>query len=75
MKIKVDSFDYDIDERYRMLLQRVDDITSEIYSLGAFEQRRAFMDKIRMIIQTKDIAGDMIAVEVLCWTLDQLAED
>lgn len=74
MKVNMDP-DYDIDERYRTLLQRVDDITSEIYSLGAFEQRKAFMDKLRTIIQDKDISGDMIAVEVLCWTLDQLASD
>jgi ABC-type uncharacterized transport system auxiliary subunit len=71
--MKLEGYDYDIDERYRMLLQRVDDITSEIYTLGAFEQRKAFMDKIREIIQAKDIAGDQIAVEVLCWTLEQLA--
>ena len=73
--MKLEGYDYNIDERYRTLLQRVDDITSEIYSLGAYEQRKAFLDKLREIIQDKDIAGDQIAVEVLCWTLEQLAFD
>jgi len=71
--MKVEAFDYDIDERYRTLLQRMDDITSEIYSLGAFEAHKAVMDKIRDILHKKDVAGDMIAVEVLAWTLEQLA--
>lgn len=72
---KLDGFDYDIDERYAMLLQRMDDISSEIYSLGAFEERKMLFDKMREIIQTKDIAGDAIAVNVLCWTLDQLVSE
>jgi hypothetical protein len=73
--MQFDAFDYDIEERHDFLLQKIDDITSEIYSLGAFEERKALMDKLREIIQDKDISGDVIAVEVLCWTLDQLASE
>jgi hypothetical protein len=70
--MKLEAFDYDLDERYAFLLQKMDDITSEIYSLGAFEERKMMLDKMREIIQQKDVSGDLIAVEVLCWTLEQL---
>lgn len=70
-----EAFDYDLDERHALLLQRIDDITSEIYSIGAYEERKAIFDHIRQLIQEKDVAGDMIAVEVLCWTIEQLAAE
>lgn len=70
-----EAFDYDLDERHALLLQRIDDITSEIYSIGAYEERKAIFDHMRQLIQEKDVAGDMIAVEVLSWTLEQLASE
>jgi HEAT repeat protein len=73
--MNLEAFDYDLDERHALLLQRIDDITSEIYSIGAYEERKAIFDHLRKLIQDKDVAGDMIAVEVLCWTLDQLASE
>ncbi len=73
--MNLEAFDYDLDERHALLLQRIDDITSEIYSIGAYEERKAIFDHLREIIHEKDLAGDMIAVEVLGWTLNQLASD
>lgn len=70
-----EAFDYDLDERHALLLQRVDDITSEIYSIGAYEERKSIFDHIRELIQQKDVAGDLVAVAVLAWTLDQLASE
>lgn len=71
--MKLDAYDYDIDERHQLLLQRIDDITSEIYSLGAIEERQAIMDNLRMLIQLKDSQNDEIATAVLGWALEQLA--
>jgi len=73
--MKFEAFDYDLDERHAILLQRIDDITSEIYSIGAYEERKAIFNHIRELIQAKDVSGDMIAVEVLAWAMDQIASE
>jgi hypothetical protein len=75
ISMKFEAFDYDLDERHALLLQRIDDMTSEIYSIGAYEERKAIFDHLRELIHAKDIAGDIIAVEVLAWAMDQIASE
>jgi hypothetical protein len=70
--MNIETYDDEIDERHQLLLQRIDDITSEIYSLGAIEERQAIMGKLRTLIHLKDYENDEIASAVLGWAYEQL---
>jgi hypothetical protein len=71
--MNIEAYDYDLDDRHQLLLQRIDDITSEIYSLGAIEERFAIMDRLRTLIHIKDSQNDEIASAVLGWAMEQLS--
>jgi hypothetical protein len=45
----------------------------ELFSLGCQYEKIAIFIKLRDLIMEKDIAGDQMAVEMLSWTYDQLA--
>lgn len=64
----------EIESRYRHLIDTLDNVTAEIYSLGGFDERLAFMSKIRDLIIEKDVANDQVAVDVLNWAWERLAE-
>ena len=45
------------------------------HQLGEDRQRSEFFDVLRNLIIEKDNEGDEIAVRVLCWAYDRLAEE
>jgi hypothetical protein len=63
----------DIEIRSRQLLQKIDDVTADLYSLGGLEERLVFMSNIRSLIAEKDLLGDQLAVDVLNWAWQRLA--
>jgi hypothetical protein len=73
MEANIETID-EIEIRSRQLLQKIDDVTADLYSLGGLEERLAFMSKFRELITEKDLAGDQVAVDVLNWALERLAE-
>lgn len=73
MDLNIETID-DVEARSRQLLQKIDDVTADLYSLGGLEERLAFMSKFREIIEEKDLAGDQVAVDVLSWAWQRLAE-
>ena len=64
----------DIEIRSRQLLQKIDDVTADLYSLGGLEERLSFMSKLRELIAEKDMVGDQVALDVLNWAWGRLAE-
>lgn len=73
MDLNIETVD-DIEIRSRQLLQKIDDVTADLYSLGGLEERLAFMSKFRELITEKDLAGDQLAIDVLNWAWERLAE-
>jgi len=73
MEANIETID-EIEIRSRQLLQKIDDVTADLYSLGGLEERLAFMSKFRELIAEKDLAGDQVAIDVLNWALERLAE-
>ena len=73
MEANIETID-EIEIRSRQLLRKIDDVTADLYSLGGLEERLAFMSKFRELITEKDLAGDQVAVDVLNWALERLAE-
>lgn len=73
MDLNIETVD-DIEVRSRQLLQKIDDVTADLYSLGGLEERLAFMSRFRELLSEKDIAGDQVAVDVLNWAWQKLAE-
>ncbi len=63
-----------IEIRSRQLLQKIDDVTADLYSLGGLEERIAFMNKFKELIAEKSTAEDLLAVDVLNWAWERLAE-
>lgn len=73
MDLNIETVD-DIEVRSRQLLQKIDDVTADLYSLGGLEERLSFMSKFRELITEKDLAGDQLAIDVLNWAWERLAE-
>jgi hypothetical protein len=73
MDLNIENID-DIEMRSRQLLQKIDDVTADLYSLGGLEERLVFMSNLRGLIVEKDLAGDQLAVDVLNWAWQRLAE-
>jgi hypothetical protein len=48
-------------------------IANELYFLGADKERIILFEKLRNLIAEKDLQNDPIAVEILSWAYDQLA--
>ena len=44
-----------------------------LFSLGSQYEKIFIFSKLRDLIVEKDMLGDQIAVEMLCWTYDQLS--
>lgn len=65
--------DTDFDAQYRMMMDRLDGITSEIYTIGAMEERASITGFLRDLILEKDMEGDLIATAVLGWALERLS--
>jgi hypothetical protein len=63
----------DFDHQYKMLMDRLDGITSEIYTVGAMEERATMTQFLQSLILEKDLEHDYIAVEVLGWALERLS--
>jgi regulator of replication initiation timing len=64
-----------IEERVAELYSKIDDIHSELYTLGAAEERLDFFEKLRELISEKIAANDEIAADVLGWAYERLALD
>jgi hypothetical protein len=73
MDLKVETVD-DIEIRSRQLLQKIDDVTADLYSLGGLEERLSLMSKFKELVAEKDLAGDRVALDVLNWAWERLAE-
>lgn len=73
MDLNIETTD-DIEIRSRQLLQKIDDVTADLYSLGGLEERLSFMAKFRELLEEKDLMGDQLAVDVLNWAWQRLAE-
>ncbi len=73
MDLNIETVD-EIEIRSRQLLQKIDDVTADLYSLGGLEERLVFMSKFRELIAEKDLAGDQVAIDVLNWAWERLAE-
>jgi hypothetical protein len=73
MDLNIETVD-DIEIRSRQLLQKIDDVTADLYSLGGLEERISFMTKFQELITEKDLAGDQVAIDVLNWAWQRLAE-
>lgn len=73
MDLNIETAD-DIEIRSRQLLQKIDDVTADLYSLGGLEERLALMSKFRELIAEKDLANDQTAMDVLNWAWKRIAE-
>jgi hypothetical protein len=73
MDLRVETVE-DIEIRSRQLLQKIDDVTADLYSLGGLEERLALMSKFKELIAEKDLSGDQVALDVLNWAWEKLAE-
>lgn len=65
--------DIDFDVQYRMMMDKLDGITSEIYTIGAMEERASISAFLRDLILEKDMENDHIAVSVLGWALERMS--
>jgi hypothetical protein len=64
----------DIEARVNELFQKSDDLNAELYTLGGMAERMVFFEGLRELLAEKDLAGDAIAVDVLSWAWDRLAD-
>ena len=65
----------DIDQDFEQLKASVLGKLDVAHQLGEDRQRSEFFDVLRNLIIEKDNEGDEIAVKVLCWAYDRLAEE
>lgn len=65
----------DIDADFENLKSSVLSKIETAHQLGEDRQRVEFFDVLRNLIIEKESEGDEIAVKVLCWAYDRLAED
>lgn len=63
----------DFDFQYRTMMDRLDGITSEIYTIGAMEERASITSFLQELIYEKDMENDHIAVSVLGWALERMS--
>jgi hypothetical protein len=66
-----DEIDINLDGIKKRLSEHLD----RAEELGEDRQRIEFFDALRSLIMEKDSEGDEIAVKVLCWAYERLAED
>lgn len=65
----------DIDSDFEALKTSVLSKLDGAHQLGEDRQRVEFFDVLRNLILEKETEGDEIAVKVLCWAYDRLAEE
>ena len=65
--------DFDFDYQYKMMMERLDGITSEIYTIGAMEERASITAFIQDLILEKDMEQDYVASAVLGWALERMS--
>lgn len=65
--------DYDFDYQYKLMMERLDGITSEIYTIGAMEERASISAFLRDLILEKDMEQDYVASAVLGWALERMS--
>ena len=63
----------DIESRVDELFQKSEDLSSEIYTLGAMAERHEFFAHLRELIHEKEMAGDEVAAQVLSWAWQELS--
>ena len=57
------------------IIEQIGPIGEDIFSLGVQYEKIFLFQKLRDIMQEKDLAGDQLAVQMLSWIWDQLASD
>jgi hypothetical protein len=65
----------EIDVNLDAIKQKLSDQLDRVEELGEDRQRIEFFDALRKLILEKDSEGDEIAVSVLCWAYERLAEE
>lgn len=56
------------------LINVIGPASEQVFDLAVAYQRIVFFEKLRMLLAQKDLAGDQIAVDVLNWAYQALAE-
>lgn len=64
----------DIDAELEVLEAYAMDKIRRAEQLGEDRQRIEFFESLRELIREKDVSGDAVAVEVLSWAYERLAE-
>lgn len=64
----------EIEARVSDLFSKSDDLNAELYTLGGMAERIEFFSALKDLISEKDLAGDVVAVEVLSWAWEQLSD-
>lgn len=67
-------YDDEIHEDVERVFRKINTLAHDLVLLGSEIERIDFFDKFRQLIAEKDLEGDTIAVEVLSWAYEQLAE-
>lgn len=65
----------EIDINLEVIKKKLSDQLDRVEELGEDRQRIEFFDALRKLIIEKDSEGDEIAVQVLCWAYERLAEE
>ena len=69
----MDSMD-EFDEQEIQMKKSLDRLMSVSEGLGRNRMRVEFFQQLRLLMHEKDVAGDEIAVDVLNWAYNKLAE-
>ena len=56
------------------LIKKTGNLGEDLFSLGIAYERIAMFDKFRALMHQKDLMNDQIAIEVLNWAYQLLAE-
>lgn len=65
----------EIRQTAEIILTKIAGSASDLYVLGAQSERILIFEKLRLLIQEKDLAGDQIAAAVLGWAYERLADE
>jgi hypothetical protein len=58
-----------------IVLTKISGSASDLYFLGAQAERIAIFERLRLLIQEKDLSDDQIAAAVLGWAYERLADE
>ena len=65
----------EIRETAEQVLAKISGSASDLFWLGSQFERITILEKYRLLIQEKDLAGDPIAAAVLGWAYERLADE